>query len=235
MDKILPVKVEKAGTLFQSDAVIFDPIEVVIAEEMLHTCKLVQSNFPGLEWSILCKGELGKDGFEVESDFVIPKQEVTSAEVNFTDRIELEQYRALGYNTIIHSHPFKSESFSGSDRTTLSVNYDCSILFSQGAFTTATVSFRLGGENEQLLIVDTKVCLLNTYITLPDNLKSVITEKTFARPANACYQNNSGWNKGKRSTKSAKELRKPVKILTMIGDFEKAYNGGFTSGEQFHC
>lgn len=219
-----------AGTMFQSDVSVLDPLEVLVPEDLLNTCKNIQDRFRGLEWSILVKGSMTERGYEIGDDFVIPKQEVGSSEVNFTDRVELEGYRSEGYNCIIHSHPFKSDSFSGSDRKTLSVNYDCSILYSMGSFTTATVSFKMGTDNEALLVLDTKVSLLTTYIALPANIDTLITKIEYTRPSNACY--GADWYKGRKVVdQKPEEVHTPVKTLSYLEDLYTVYG----ANNEFRC
>lgn len=219
------------GTVFTSGANIFDPLEVLVPEEILNTCRNIQDKFKGLEWSILVKGSITERGYEIVEDFVIPKQTVSGGEVNFTDTSELEAYRTMGFNSIIHSHPFKSESFSNSDRTTLSVNYECSILFSMGDFTTSTVSFKIGADNESLLLINAKVGLLTTYIELPPNIESLITRVVHTRPVSTIY--GDGWyNQGNhQKVDVVKEVELPVKRLTYLDDLAKSYG----DPNEFRC
>ena len=169
-----------AGTLFKSDMRIIKPSTTYYPGILLDTCKEIQKKVgANMEWSILCKGSYTDRGFEIARDYVVPHQEVTGASVDFTDTAEYEAYRTAGYNVIIHSHPFKSSSFSGSDMDTLSTNYDCSILFSLGEFTTATLKIVL--TEDSMMILDTPLVLLYTILQLPVDLDERVKQKTYTQ------------------------------------------------------
>jgi hypothetical protein len=175
-----------AGTLFKSDMRIIKPSTTYYPEILLHTCKEIQKRAgTNMEWSILCKGAYTERGFEIGREYVIPHQEVTGSSVDFTDTAECEAYRTAGYNVIIHSHPFKSSSFSGSDMDTLSTNYDCSVLFSLGEFTTATL--RLVISEDSMMIFDTPLVLLYTILQLPANVDELIRNKSYTQKCGRVY------------------------------------------------
>ena len=168
-------------THFNSGSTVYDPLVVYVPDTIVGTCRAIQNRKKGMEFSILCKGAFGDGGYLINEDFVIPHQAVTGAEVDFTDTAELEGYHAEGFNVIIHSHPFKSETFSSSDRTTLSTNYECSLLFSGDTIVAGTVSIKIG---EAVLVLDAKVSPLSMFLQLPDNFDELVKNKTFAQGCN---------------------------------------------------
>lgn len=145
--------------VFKSDLTITEKPNILIPQKLLEDCNAIQKIFPGLEFSILVKGKWTDQGFVVGNEFVIPDQEVDGARVYFNDK-ETYDYKLQGYNTIIHSHPFSSSSFSGSDLNTISIHYDCSILYSQKSFTAATLSWQPGEDICQKIRIDATPMLL---------------------------------------------------------------------------
>lgn len=170
---------------FNSGAIVYDPLVVYVPDTIVGTCRAIQNRKKGLEFSILCKGGFEQDGFVIQEGYVVPKQEITGTSVDFTDTAELEKYLTDGYNTIIHSHPFKSETFSSSDRETLSTNYQCSLLYSDDKIVTATVSIRLG---ESLLVIAPEVKPMGMFLSLPKNFDDLVKEKKFAACANQYHR-----------------------------------------------
>jgi len=163
--------------VFDSGIVLIKSHDLYIGTELLAYCDAIQQKFPRLEWSIMLKGKWIPEGYSVSKSFAIPDQEVAGAEVNLNDR-EVAALTAQGYNTIIHSHPFPSSSFSSSDMETLTSTAECSILYSEGAFTTATIGIRVATGLKLLIMPDIKM-IHDIHMDLPDNITSKIKTRSF--------------------------------------------------------
>jgi hypothetical protein len=117
-----------------------DKIQVDIPKDILDACDELQTHVGHNEFSIVCKGKWKDDGtYELSADYKVPKQKVEGAAVDY-DLEHLGQLKLEGYNSVIHSHPFKSDSFSYSDKETINSHFECSVLYSLREFTTATIA-----------------------------------------------------------------------------------------------
>jgi hypothetical protein len=116
-----------------------EKIPVKVPIKISNVCNSLQRKVKNNEFSIVCKGSWIDGEFIITEDFKVPKQEVAGASVDYNLE-HLEELKLAGYNTIIHSHPFKSSNFSHDDDTTINSHFECSILYSVGEFTTATIA-----------------------------------------------------------------------------------------------
>lgn len=123
--------------LWDSGLKIIKNPKVVIPAKVLAVCLKIQEKVGHNEFSILVKGTWTEKGFKLSDDFIIPEQEVTATTVKYGD---LQHYKQQGYNTVIHSHPFKSRSFSSTDDSSINAHFVCSILFSVSEFTKAVIT-----------------------------------------------------------------------------------------------
>lgn len=130
-----------AQNVWDSDMKIVSKLSLLIPRKILKICNKIQSSLPGMEFSILVRGEWDEGGFLLSEDYVIPRQEVGAASVDYKE--DLSSYKQLGYNTVIHSHPFASSSFSHSDKESINAHFDCSVLYSQKNFTTASIKVQI--------------------------------------------------------------------------------------------
>lgn len=128
-------------TTWESGLIILKDPKILIPDYIKYVCDDIQEKIKDNEFSILTSGRWTKNGFEIDENYVIPIQEVGGVDVDFKE--ELDSYVQDGYNTIIHSHPFNSSSFSCSDNETINSNFDCSILYSQGDFTASTLRIKI--------------------------------------------------------------------------------------------
>jgi proteasome lid subunit RPN8/RPN11 len=151
-----------------------DKVNIYIPPSILYLCNGLQQKFTDLEFSILVKGKWTEDGFELSEETAIPKQEVTGASVDLNDA-QTDKFKQEGFNTIIHSHPFKSTSFSHSDLQTLTPHYTCSILYSKGEFPVATISIDVHPGVK--ITVGTALFLLEYVSDLPENIGELIKRK----------------------------------------------------------
>lgn len=132
--------------IFDSELHIADKVIIRVPIKILNVCKIIQSKVKHNEFSILCRSSWNKNVLNVSEDYVIPKQEVTGSSVDYIE--DLSKYKNAGYNVIIHSHPFKSNSFSTDDIETINTHFIASILYSCGEFTRAVISLTLNKETK---------------------------------------------------------------------------------------
>lgn len=117
-----------------------EKVSISVAPIIINVCNNLQKKVGNNEFSIVCKGHWNDDGLYVVGDeYEVPKQKVDGAAVDY-DLNHLEELKMQGFNTVIHSHPFKSSNFSHSDDTTINSHFECSVLYSVGEFTTATIA-----------------------------------------------------------------------------------------------
>lgn len=132
--------------VWDSGLAVLTEVRVLVHPYLKEVCDSIQASFPGLEFSILAKGKWTPQGFYVGKEFVIPQQEVAGASVDYKE--PLASFVTQGYNVVLHSHPFKSDWFSTSDDETINTNFPCSVLYSLGEFTAASVSMMLDAQHK---------------------------------------------------------------------------------------
>lgn len=117
-----------------------EKVPITVPSIIINVCNSLQKKVDRNEFSIVCKGHWGEDGnYIVSEEYRVPKQKVDGAAVDY-DLDHLEQLKMEGFNTVVHSHPFKSSNFSQVDDETINSHFECSILYSVGEFTTATIA-----------------------------------------------------------------------------------------------
>ena len=127
---------------WDSGLVITSPT-IYIPQIIEATCDAIQANVNNNEFSILCKGAFDKDGFVLSSEYLIPKQKVGMASVDYEEDISL--LKAEGWNVVIHSHPFsKGSTFSQSDMDSINSHFPCSILYAGNGFVLASLLLQIG-------------------------------------------------------------------------------------------
>ena len=115
-----------------------EKVPITVPSILVNVCNSLQKKVGNNEFSIVCKGHWDDDKYVISEEFKVPKQQVAGASVDY-DLEHLEELKLAGFNTVIHSHPFKSANFSHSDDTTINSHFQCSVLYSVGDFTTATI------------------------------------------------------------------------------------------------
>lgn len=138
------IKTGQRQRVFDSGLKVLDmhtqKIQIDIPREILNACDELQAHVGHNEFSIVCKGAWDDDGrYLIGSEYKVPKQKVEGAAVDY-DLVHLEQLKLEGFNTVIHSHPFKSDTFSSSDSETINSHFECSVLYSLRDFTAATIA-----------------------------------------------------------------------------------------------
>lgn len=114
---------------------LFKNPSVLIPLEIFDACRQIQREIGDYEFSIVLNGKWKGSELVLGKDFEIPKQEVSSASVEFDD---IDDHKG---NVIIHSHPKGVTSFSYDDDTTVNCNFECSLLFENDEFKDCTINF----------------------------------------------------------------------------------------------
>ena len=112
---------------WDSDLVIFRP-HIILQEGVREVVINTQRHHKSYEFSMLFMGSwLDRGVFFVRNRYIIPEQEVERASVDYLESIA--ELRQLGYNTVVHSHPFAADSyFSEEDDETINSHFPCSLL-----------------------------------------------------------------------------------------------------------
>lgn len=174
---------QSRGTVFSSELAVIEKPEIRIPIEINDICDEVQERVGHNEFSILCKGHWNAKGYLIEKEFAIPRQEVTGSSVDY-DSEHIGELKAQGFNTVIHSHPFKSSNFSGSDRDTINSNFGCSILYSEGDFTAGVITIDVS--DDAILSIAADKIIVERDVTIPEVDVSNITKRDYS------YNNDHG-------------------------------------------
>ena len=129
-------KREESPVLDTGLQIITDVI-VNIPESILKVCDSFQKRLNRNEFSIVGKTSLSDGEFVLSEEYYVPRQKVSPTSVVFREDIPSE------WNTVIHSHPFKSRNFSQTDIESINCNFPFSYLYSCGEFTHGTLSLRM--------------------------------------------------------------------------------------------
>lgn len=99
-----------------------------------------------VEFGAYIKGHLNETGdiLIVEDDIYIPKQEVSSATVDF------QEDEPEGFNGVIHRHPNGINNFSSTDDTFINSNYDFSLLYVNGDVRCGIINLKVGDFRYQM-------------------------------------------------------------------------------------
>lgn len=142
-DKFSQIKTHTAaGQIWNSELTIAEDVNIEVPGFILSVCNYLRAHTSGNEFSILCKGYWNKNTYIVTDEYVIPIQKVDRTSVYYDD-VDLHDHRSNDFNVVIHCHPFNSASFSTTDSNTINAHFECSILYSEGAFTTAVIPIQV--------------------------------------------------------------------------------------------
>lgn len=149
------------------------PLDIIVPLDLQKVLISIQESNENNEFTILVKGQWADDGFRLSNEYYIPRQKVTGASVDY-----LENLRPLreeqGYNVLIHSHPFSSNtSYSSSDEETANTHFDAALLFNGDQELTCGI-VKINLENHRIIKLDMNIHL---EYTLPEiNIDNI--EKT---------------------------------------------------------
>jgi hypothetical protein len=149
---------------------------IVVPHKIQRICASIKKKFIGNEFSILCKGEMKESKMIVSPEYIIPKQTVSGASVDYDE--PLDSYKNDGYNVVIHAHPDGLRRFSGADDDSININFDCSILYVDGNFPVAVMPIRFG---------ETSIMLLDCDVVLNMDEVEVNTENIKVRKWTSTY------------------------------------------------
>lgn len=194
---ILPAKKSSGSTVFDSGLKVIkthsEKIPISVPVHIRDICDSLQRKVDKNEFSIVCKGQWIDGEYIVSEDYKVPKQVVAGASVDY-DLEHLEALKLAGYNTVIHSHPFKSANFSSSDEETINSHFECSILYSVGEFPTATIAISSTPGMKFILTGDPQIDHPDGLV--PEDEVKNIDIKQYASTYNNLYNGNyyDGWN-----------------------------------------
>jgi len=144
------------------------------------------------EFAVAFKGTIKKNNgvpfvvIEDITDFYVPKQEVTTASVNFKEQIPEK------YNVILHRHPAGCRSFSGTDEASLNDEFLASILFIPPfEFPQALINYPITKDGAASIRIN---AIPELTITGDFEIESKVQDK-FKSPAVAKLQNNFNFKK----------------------------------------
>lgn len=215
-----------ASSVWTSDLVYSEHMDLEIPGNILTVCNYLRANTDGNEFSILCKGSWDGNKYIVSSDYVIPLQKVDRVSVYYSDE-NLHEIRTQGYNVVIHCHPFKSSSFSGTDAATINAHFEVSILYSEQEFTTAIIPIRV--TDEFTLQIKPKTIAVNWNIVethIPENMLSNITAiKHKPIPANSRHNQQYIYNYYDRIDNFTDDITDTIDTITYHIYPRKIVNG----------
>lgn len=105
-----------------------DSFRVVVHKAVLEAMDNLFESHSHVEYGLYLKGYFDPDQniYYVDKDIYVPAQNVTSSTIEFT-----EGRPSLDFTTAIHKHPEGVYGFSGTDETSINVNFECSLLYTK--------------------------------------------------------------------------------------------------------
>jgi len=183
--KTVKPKVKKSKVWDSGLNIVTEPV-IFIPRYLYLVCEKIQAEVGmNTEFSILAKGDYSPEGFTVTDEYIIPKQKVTSGDVDYEN---LSQYRQEGFNVVIHSHHSMSTPFfSGTDKNFINANNPCSILYTNaGGFVLATLKFNQG--NNIFIMQTNKVKTFEENEVTVDGLENIEKSTFVKKPLNKTKQ-----------------------------------------------
>ena len=120
---------KKKDTVWDSGYEVND-MQIHVDRKVYNIIRGVDKYSDGDEYSVLFKGNWESNGFNVYSEYYVPKQKVTGSSVDYEENLGVMRERD-GYNVIVHSHPFlkgKIGEFSNDDMEYINKNFKISLL-----------------------------------------------------------------------------------------------------------
>lgn len=176
--------------VYRSNLTVLTEVDIIVPQDIVDVCTAMQIKFDDHEFSILAKGEWTPRGFVVGKEYVIPKQRVGYASVDY-DREDLTRLKQIGYNTVIHAHPYSGiranrdkahqSRFSKDDEDTINKHFRCSILYCGGTLDDARVTIDISPETKLKLAASDIVIERIPNVTLPEGVDALV-EKVVPAP-----------------------------------------------------
>lgn len=198
----------RSQDVFKTNVFVIDKPSVYVSDYVLAVCNGIQSKFEGTEFSILLKGYWTHKGFECSDHYIIPKQRVTAASVEYEP---LAGYVSDGYNVVIHSHHNMGGSFSSTDLEYINSFFPVSILYAQRRFATAQVIYPVEGGYTRYEI---PIRMKNTLIVKPKGIENIVNG--YGHLDNIRQVVHNFYEKRPPEEASLKEESKPVEPLAQV-------------------
>lgn len=128
--KTTNIKTEPEPDVFDSGLKVLKRMNLKIPVWLLQMCKSIRERVNRKEFSILIRGSWVDGDFKLSEDFVVPKQKVGYASVDYEE--DLAEYREHGYNVVLHAHPDGVKNFSGADDEHINSHFPISLLYESG-------------------------------------------------------------------------------------------------------
>ena len=149
------------------------PIKAYIPHEILNYMRSIEAKmgYNKLEFGAFLKGELNNGILYVTKDFLVLKQKVSGASIDFEENAGPE------FNGVIHRHPPSCTSFSGTDDKYINSNQMFSLLYVNGNITKGIINIVI--KNDIRLQVELDPIMLYPTIDNIDEIIGKIEEKKF--------------------------------------------------------
>lgn len=149
------------------------PIKAYIPHEILNYMRSIEAKmgYNKLEFGAFLKGELNNGILYITKDFLVLKQKVSGASIDFEENASAE------FNGVIHRHPPSCISFSGVDDKFINSNQMFSLLYVNGNITKGIININI--KDDIRLQVELEPIMLYPTIDNIDEIISKIEEKKF--------------------------------------------------------
>jgi len=149
--------------------VIKPPLTVYIPLHILTMMRSIEAMMGSkyVEFGAFLKGKFENGCLTLSEDFVVVKQKVTGASIDF------QENPPDGYNGVIHRHPSGCLKFSGTDDSSINQNQMFSLLYVNNAITYGVINLDLPDKSR--LQVELEVKIIYPVVSGIDDIMSKIT------------------------------------------------------------
>jgi len=128
-----------------SDIDIVKTVKCIIPFELLTLMISIENQAAHSdEFALYLKGNYKDEVLTVFQEYILPKQKVTGASVDF------EEDSPVGFNGVIHRHPGNLTTFSGTDAMHINKNYMFSLLYVNHQIPTGIINIQLQGSTKRV-------------------------------------------------------------------------------------
>jgi hypothetical protein len=162
--------------------IIKPPIVAYIPEYILLMMRSIEAKLKSSnvsEFGAFLSGELEDDKLIISSDFLVLKQRVTTATIDF------DEDPPDSYNGVIHRHPNGCTKFSHQDDTSINENYYFSLLYVNNVINGGIINLDIGNDVRIQLPLSIKIVYPN--ISVDESIMSAIINKHHT-PSNQNYK-----------------------------------------------
>lgn len=165
-------------------------VDAVIPISLIYTMKKIErTKFSGspLEFGLYLSGDLEDGVLFVNEKYYLPKQEVSSASIDFDSNDD----GGSEYNGVIHRHPGSMHSFSSTDDKHINSNFMFSLLYADGQIKTGVINLNTDAGRVQLkLDIDIETPNVDISHMNLDNIEQRVVRTYQYRGNNTWRQNN---------------------------------------------